>query len=118
MLSHATSSKDGCKLRTCLHPSRRIAAASGDRNAPQDEDGGFLAIRAAVPLKKRLRHVADGIDLEAAIHRRASGLHARARRQHCGAAEIATVDAVELLLLALVLEPHDHLEQAIHVGAR
>ena len=36
---HATVSKDGHKLRTCLHPSRRIAVATGDRNAPQDDVG-------------------------------------------------------------------------------
>ena len=50
-----------------------------------------------------LRHVADGLDLEPAIHRRAAGLHAGARRQRLLAGEVAAVDSVELLLLALVL---------------
>src|SRR5262245_46009055 len=55
------------------------------------------------------RHVADCLDLEAAVQRRAAGLHAGARRQRLGATEVAAVDAVELFLLALVLEPDDHL---------
>src|SRR3954462_13877816 len=44
-------------------------------------------------------------------------LHSGARRQRLLAAEVGPVDAVELLLLPLVLEPDDDLEQAIHVGA-
>src|SRR5215212_1007904 len=64
-----------------------------------------------------LRHVADRLDLEPAIERGPPGLHARARRQRLLAAEVAPVDAVELLLLALVLQPDDNLEQAVHVGA-
>src|SRR5215813_4245024 len=64
-----------------------------------------------------LWHVADRVDFEPAVHRGATGLHARARGQRSGAAEIAAVDAVEFFLLALVPEPHDHLEQAIHVRA-
>src|SRR4051794_12179308 len=63
-------------------------------------------------------HVADGLDLEAAIHRGAPRLHARARGQCLGAGKVASIDAVELFLLALVLEPDDDLEQAVHVGAR
>src|SRR4051812_13242136 len=61
--------------------------------------------------------IADRVDFEAAIARRASGLHAGARRQLVGRREITAIDLVEDLLLALVLEPHGDLQQAIHVGA-
>ena len=39
MRLHATVSKDGHKLRTCLHPSRRIAVAQG---RPQCSSEGVI----------------------------------------------------------------------------
>src|SRR5215218_3739046 len=62
-------------------------------------------------------YVAYGLDFQPAIHRGAAGLHARTRRQRFGTGEITAIDSVELFLLALVFEPDNHFEQAIHVGA-
>src|SRR5262249_31012195 len=67
---------------------------------------------------RQSRHIPDRLDLEPAVERRAAGLHARAGRQHCRVLEVAAIDAVEFLLLALVLEPDDDLEKAVHVRAR
>src|SRR5262249_54110031 len=64
------------------------------------------------------RHIADRLDLETAVEGRPAGLDARPRGQRLAAAEIAAVDAVELLGVALVAQPYDDLEQAIHVRAR
>src|SRR5262249_11065724 len=65
-----------------------------------------------------LRHVADRLDLEPAVERSAAGLDARPGGQRLAAAEIAAVDAIESLGVALVAQPHDDLQQAIHARPR
>ena len=50
MRLHATVSKDGYKLRTRRHPSRRIAVAEWRPQCPQDEDRILLSVRAVTTI--------------------------------------------------------------------
>src|SRR5882762_6674925 len=67
------------------------------------------------PMRELLRHVADRLDFEPAVHRGTPGLDARPRGQGFAAREIRAVDPVELLGVTLIAQPHDDLQQAIHV---
>jgi len=83
---------------------------------------GLLICRASlVPLsgasRGLFRHVADRLDFEPAVHRGAPGLDARPRGQGFAAREIRAVDPIELLGVTLIAQPHDDLQQAIHVRA-
>src|ERR1700694_4112151 len=96
-------SSDWFYLQTCSFPSRRPSRIASARHA------GF-----ANPLP---RHIADRLDFEPAVHRGAPGLDARPRGQVFAAREIRPVDPIELLGVALIAQPHDDFQQAIHVRA-
>src|SRR5581483_7389510 len=87
------------RKRAAERPWTSLFFSSVERSAPSRAPGRFSRSPRFRLLRLRflrlLRHVADRLDLEAALHGRAAGLDARARGQRLAAREVAAVDAVE-----------------------